>query len=222
MTAAGRTTVPAAFVVDKGGLVGWVGHPMDLDPVVEKIAQGKWDTLAEAKKVQANAELKTRALAIPGLEKSKKWKECLENCDAVLAIDPTKEKEFGSSRYHSLLQLKEYDKAYAYAAKLMDGVYKADPVNLNGIAWYIVDPADAVEKKDLELAKKAGARANELTKGADPAILDTYALALFLSGDVDQAIELQEKAVPLSKGKDFEKEVTDRLEMFKKAKAGGK
>jgi thiol-disulfide isomerase/thioredoxin len=116
MSAAGRTTVPAAFVVDKGGLIGWIGHPMDLDPVVDKLSQGKWDTLAEAKKVQANAEVKARAAVILDLEKRKKWKECLENCDAVLALDPTKEKEFGSSRYHSLLQLKEYDKAYAYAA----------------------------------------------------------------------------------------------------------
>lgn len=223
MSAAGRTTVPAAFVVDKGGLIGWIGHPMDLDPVVDKVAAGKWDTLAEAKKLKADAEVKSRLAVIKGLEQGaiKNPKEALESCDAVLALDPTKEKEVAGVRYHCLLALKDYDKAYAYGAKLVEGVYKDDPGNLNGIAWWIVAPEEAVAKKDLELAKKAAARANELTKSAAPELLDTYALVLFELGDIDKAIELQEKAVPLSKGKQFEKEVTERLEMFKKAKAGG-
>ena len=59
----------------------------------------------------------------------------------------------------------------------------------------------------------------------DAMILDTLGYAYFKKGKVDKAIEVQEKAVKLiGEMKDVpeetKKEVTDRLEMFKKKKNG--
>ena len=75
---------------------------------------------------------------------------------------------------------------------------------------------DRDEQADFGLAALAAHRANELTEWKDPALLDTYALALFLSGKHAKAIEIQEKAVERSVGTPFEAELKERLEEFKR------
>jgi thiol-disulfide isomerase/thioredoxin len=229
MNAAQKAAPPVSFVVDKAGLLAWIGHPMDLDPVLEKVAAGKWDTLAEAKKLQAAGEIKSRLRAAETAILAKKWKEGLENLDAVIALNPALEKErifraqgspgepINVSRFRCMLGMKDWEKAYPYCSKLIES-YKDDDQILNALAWYIVDPEEPIEKKDLEVARKAAARAYEL-KPESYEIIDTYALVVFEAGEIDKAIELQEKAVALAKGKQFEKDVNDRLAKFKKAKS---
>jgi hypothetical protein len=95
-------------------------------------------------------------------------------------------------------------------------------MQLNGIAWVLVDPerpkpsADAA-KFSLEVAQKA----DELAKQMDPAIADTLGRAYFVNGNVTKALDTQERAVKLSKGTQFEqdKTITDRLEQYRKAAA---
>ena len=43
MTAAGLAGLPASFVVDRRGVIAWVGHPAQLGPVVEQVVHGTWD-----------------------------------------------------------------------------------------------------------------------------------------------------------------------------------
>ena len=93
---------------------------------------------------------------------------------------------------------------------------------LNAIAWPLIDPDRKGGKPtaaQLELALKASGLASENTKGENPAILDTYALALSLSGDKAKALEVQEKAIKL--GEDQLppaqiSEMKERLEKFRK------
>ena len=40
MRAAGESGVPTAFVVDRSGLVAWIGHPMELDEILPKVISG--------------------------------------------------------------------------------------------------------------------------------------------------------------------------------------
>ena len=43
MKAAGRKSIPSAFVVNQSGLIAWIGRPSDLDDVVEKVMAGTFD-----------------------------------------------------------------------------------------------------------------------------------------------------------------------------------
>ena len=49
MEAAGQNGIPSAFVVDKAGVIAWMGHPMTLkEATVEKILEGTFDVKQEA------------------------------------------------------------------------------------------------------------------------------------------------------------------------------
>src|SRR5260221_5597336 len=44
MAAAGRNGIPSAFLVDKKGIIAWIGHPMELkDSIIEDVLAGKFD-----------------------------------------------------------------------------------------------------------------------------------------------------------------------------------
>ncbi len=42
--AAGRDGIPCAFVVNKESVIAWIGHPMELDMVLDEVVKGTWDT----------------------------------------------------------------------------------------------------------------------------------------------------------------------------------
>ena len=86
-----------------------------------------------------------------------------------------------------------------------------------GLAWDILTKIEE-DKRDKALALRAAEKANTLTDGNDPAILDTYGLALFVNGKVLEAIGVQEKAVELAKDDPrMAAEFGQRLEQFKAA-----
>jgi thiol-disulfide isomerase/thioredoxin len=49
LEAAGLNMIPATFVI-KNNQVAWIGHPNQLDDVLEKVAANKWDTKEFARK----------------------------------------------------------------------------------------------------------------------------------------------------------------------------
>ena len=88
---------------------------------------------------------------------------------------------------------------------------------LNAMAWQILD-AENKANRDVEIALKAAEKANTQTKGEDPMILDTYALALFENGKVAEAITAQEKAIALAGGnEEMIAAMKTRLDEFKNA-----
>jgi thiol-disulfide isomerase/thioredoxin len=88
---------------------------------------------------------------------------------------------------------------------------------LNGFAWKILTEVKE-ENRDLAIALKAAKKADDLTGGDNAAVLDTYALALFENGKVEEAIARQAKAVELSAGDpEMQNGLKKRLEEFKAA-----
>jgi hypothetical protein len=66
--------------------------------------------------------------------------------------------------------------------------------------------------------KNLAVEANTMTEGKDAAILDTFALALFKNGKVEQAIKAQTEALKLAAGNEqMEKEFRARLDEFTRA-----
>jgi len=76
-----------------------------------------------------------------------------------------------------------------------------DAETLNNIAWAILTE-DYVVTRDLPLATRLAKRAMDATDGEAAHILDTYARALFDSGQTVEALEIQKKAAELAPNDD--------------------
>jgi len=89
------------------------------------------------------------------------------------------------------------DEAARIGLQLVDG-----PDNwmmLNALAWRILTNVPQ-DQRDLELARRAAAKAVKLTEEKNPSVLDTYARALYELGRqyVTEAVAQQKKAVALA------------------------
>jgi len=88
---------------------------------------------------------------------------------------------------------------------------------LNQIAWFMLTDLEEANR-DYPTALKLAEKANNLTEGKEPSLLDTYALALFKNGKVAEAIAAQTKAVELAgNNKQMQEELKARLDEFKAA-----
>jgi thiol-disulfide isomerase/thioredoxin len=219
MVAAEQDGIPTAFIVTKGK-VAWIGHPMEMDGPLAKVVAGDFDISAAAAKYREEKVAERKLAAVleklrPALQ-AQDHKEALAVLDKALADDAALEGRLGPLKFNLMLQAGDTGAA-GYGRKLVEGACKDDAGALNNIAWSLVDPDSKLPaaRRDARLAVRAAERANELTKGEDPAILDTLAKACFDSGDPARALELQEKAV--RRAKDANPDMTDRLEQYRKA-----
>lgn len=77
-------------------------------------------------------------------------------------------------------------------------IEKAHPEALLAFAWNIL--IKLKDERSLSVALKAAEKANTLTGGKEPMVLDTYATALFENGRLNDAIAAEQKALDLSAG----------------------
>ena len=76
-----------------------------------------------------------------------------------------------------------------------------DHYMINELSWDIMNEKNIDDsKRDYEIALKAAEKANALTNGKSPFILDTYALALYKNGKLKEAVDTQQKAYNRSFG----------------------
>lgn len=228
MAAAGQEGIPAAFlIIDQK--VAWIGHPMMMDSVLEKVANGTFDPKAEMMDQQAKEDeaRKQQEMLKPVLEAAQagNFEKAVAELDKVISEKPAMEKNLAMFRFNLLLEADE-KAANAYGVKLSEGIYKDDAIMLNQIAWTMVDDETPIKVRDYDGAVKIAERANELSKGENAMILDTMALGYFKQKKVDLAITTQEKAISkIEKTEgmtdEIRKDIKSRLDQFKKAKAGG-
>jgi thiol-disulfide isomerase/thioredoxin len=226
MQAAAQEGIPTAFIVNGDGKVAWIGHPMEMDKPLADIVAGKWDLAtvsAQFKREQA-AKRKFNRLREHLVEalNSGDSKKVLKVIDGAVAEDPKMETILGPQKYLVLAGKDgDPDKAQAYGKRLVETVLKDEPNRLEELAWTIVGSEDKTkaDPKQIKVALAAAQRAEEVTKGKDPSVIDTLARAYFFSGDVAKALEHQEKALKLAKGTALEKDegMQKRLEEYKKA-----
>jgi thiol-disulfide isomerase/thioredoxin len=101
----------------------------------------------------------------------------------------------------------------AEMAKKVEALELKNPQFLNEIAWAILTE-DAVKQRDTKLALNLAKRANNLSGGKEPAIMDTYARALFDNGQAADAVTQEKKALELVTDDDTKAEITKSLEKY--------
>jgi thiol-disulfide isomerase/thioredoxin len=223
MQPSGQSGIPVAFVVNDRGQIAWIGHPMDnLDRVLAKIADGSWDLIKandEARRKVA-AEEKGAPLVMRLEEEfgAGQPEKALATMDQLFAVDPPVMGEWAMTKFAFLLmQKKDADAAYKYAAAMLEGGLKDDAETLKSIAWMtLAEPG--VVRRDIPLARQIAQRADDLTKHADASILDTLAKAQFESGDIKGAAETQKLAVEATTLPSQKKELEQRLRQYVGAK----
>jgi len=201
MRAAEQNGIPTAFVINKQGRIAWIGHPMGLnEQILEDILAGRFDIAAFAAEYERQQQVQKQdtelRIKLTKALKNKDW----DAAEAAVAEMKKSEPAMGDSldtvRFSILLGRKNYTDAYKLAESLSD----AHPKNAmlqNSLAWTIA-AQPGLEKRDLALAEKAALRANEATKGKEPAVLDTLARVQFMNGKKTEAIATEQKAVDIA------------------------
>jgi thiol-disulfide isomerase/thioredoxin len=87
------------------------------------------------------------------------------------------------------------------------------PMLLNEFAWIILTHP-RIANRDLNLAMKAARLAYEKTGGTDASVNDTYARAFFETGNLNEAIEMQKKAVEAALDADEREQLQDTLRSY--------
>ncbi len=208
MVAAQQNSIPTVMIVDRAGTLAWIGHPSQMDPVLDGVIAGTYDAKLVRK---GNAMLdEAQSLAEQG-----QWNEALALVDKVVDLSPGTFAKYAVMKYQLLhVRLGRFDDAKAYGLGVVDGVLKDDAEHLNQLAWFIVDDGIPVENRDLELARKAIDRAMELTNGVDSNVLDTAAAVAFKDGRLQEALALQTKAVELLTDDRYKADMVQRLEKY--------
>ncbi|TAK98154.1 MAG: redoxin domain-containing protein [Verrucomicrobia bacterium] len=99
-----------------------------------------------------------------------------------------------------------------YAKKLGE-VKTKNFVFLNQIAWALVAD-ERLKERDFELATKLAKASVDLSGGTNAGPLDTYARALFETGQFKAAVESQMKAIGLAENADQKKEMEASLKKY--------
>ncbi|MFO1490512.1 MAG: redoxin family protein [Kiritimatiellia bacterium] len=191
LEAAGQNGIPCSFLVGKDGKILWVGHPMQLEGVLDAVLAGTFDP--EKQKAEAEKESAMEKKFADALDGVNSPEDALAALEKLGKDNPELAAQTTSMRFGIMISaLKDYDGAYKLAAQIAE-TSKDDAQSLNELAWMILT-APGLEKRDIALATKMAERAVEVSKGEDAAILDTLARAFFEAGRA-KAIETQKKAI---------------------------
>lgn len=222
MEAAAQNGIPTAFVVGDQKQILWIGHPMELKPVLDDVIAGKWDVKAARAKAEEEArlaaELDEMMSKLTSALEVGDSKTALQEVDKIIAKRPELKPLLIGLKVDILFDT-DPKAAVALAKELANGDFKDDPMFLNNIAWRMVEEDEPKVPMDYVAALEFAKKAAELTKNEDPMVLDTLALAQFRNGKKAEAIETQKKAIALLE-KDPEadpellQELKDRLKKF--------
>jgi len=205
MDAAGQNGIPTAFVINKKGVIAWIGHPMEMteklwdDILSDKydMAQAKADfekAAAEHEKAEANQkQIQELSGKLGEAAQAEKWDEANGIVDQIAKLNPEDTISPQLVRMKLLLMQKKYDDAYKVAGGLSDA-HPDEPRLQVSMAWAIV-AEPGLEKRDTALAQKMAERANKATGGTNVPVLEVLARTQFMNGKKDEAIATEQKAV---------------------------
>jgi len=221
MEAAGQNGIPAAFLINKSGVIAWIGHPMGLkESTVEAVLDGTFDVKKEAaayrEKIEREQRMEKLWSNFGSAMNKKEWDKAEAGLTELEKALPKDEQDsLVMPRFNLLTGKKDFKAAYRLAAQWSDA-HKDDTHYQNELAWAIVSREDLAER-DLDLAERIAQRASDAAKSKDGNILDTLARAQFMKGDKDKAIATQEMALSLARGKQKEQfqEVLDNYKAGK-------
>ena len=239
MRAAGETGIPVAFIVGKTGKIEWIGHPNRIEKPLQQVVAGEWDRDAakakrqekieakreaklaakrreanlkiEAGKVDETMELITKSIINKDMDKA------MEQFDEAIALNTGKDKDFLYMKKYQVMEKAGMEGSNELFAKLASEVTSADAK---------ADLAFSVAKLKLIGAKptqptidKARVLIDEaIAEDDDVMLLDIQAHLAHFQGKLDEAIEIQTRALETAPKK-AQRNMTKFLDELKAEKA---
>jgi tetratricopeptide (TPR) repeat protein len=226
MEAAGQGGIPTAFIVGKTGQIEWIGHPMQMDKPLEEIVADEWDRDTFAKKFAIEQKAGLAMSSIMRLVRDEKADEALKSLDSFLendseGVDRRTISRMKSMRKSIAMEVGGEVAVAAFAAMLEEAGDNQRMVSRltrrvisqkkdgKEIDDKILKAACEAAEKSVAVAEEAGK--DELTAQA----MDTHANLLYLCGKLEDAIDVQKKAVALSDNKKLAKFLEELEEELK-------
>lgn len=203
MRAAGQTGIPCAFVVDRQGKIGWIGHPlMGLEEAVDLALEGHLDATAAAAIDKAWAARRAKAAkasaALRAAVQAGKTDEALQLNEEMFDGMPYAAANYATNKYE-LLSAQSPEAAHDYGTSLLEEKANA-PIVLQAVAGTIVLEGSPVKGgRDYKLAQSL-LLASWKCAAPDPSAAQLMARAYFMLGDKEQAVKCQQNALRLMEG----------------------
>lgn len=207
LIAAGEEGIPTAFVVGKTGLIEWIGHPMELNDVLEQIVEDKWDraAFAEARKNNRNQMEEKYDALIEMFEQASELAEGGDIEEALAVLDEAVQEE-KDEQWKEILVNARLQFVIAYVGgkeglKALETLVQQsadDPEEIGSLVLLICDvhTERPQEEEMLQLARKT---AEASIQDNQDVIELQYGLGriLFLTGELDKSLAALEKTVKL-------------------------
>lgn len=168
LKAAMINAIPSTFIIGRTGVIEWIGHPTEIDPVIKSIVDGSWDLAAEREKslraMQAQKDTRAASESLSAAIEAENWDDAIAAIDRLIVLQP--DSYYSTTKFAILLsKAKRYEEAYRYAREVMKQSWDTDPLRLYQLAWTISGydryPVPD-EHRDLKLATRLCTRAAEL------------------------------------------------------------
>jgi len=205
MLAANQDGIPCAFIVGKDAKIEWIGHPMEMDGILESVIEDTWDREKYASEQKLIAEIQK---TVGSLARNKKFAEAVAAIDGYISKITDRRIQFGLYKSKIDLQIrssadiqditKSYEELFASCA--------GEPLFIQDVAWsayenYVDNKLQS--KKIIRISIAAVEKALPLVEGATKAnLFDTIGRLYSGIGNLEPAIQAQTKAVKLSDGSD--------------------
>lgn len=232
MEAARRYGIPQAFLIGKDGKVEWVGHPLQLDEVLEQVVSDKWDRQAFADTFAAEQQLDAPSRDVQQMAANDVAK-ANAMIDELVAAAPSEPLKKAAEQLRSMIGVNAYReclkgdqaKAGEMLAQLA-GQGNGQPFYLANLVVPIeqmVANGEEVQAELYEPALKAVDEAIPTTEGFEKEVYRCLRVRLLQAkGELDQAIKEEEALLAEATAPEKKKEyqgVLDQLQLAKR-KAG--
>ncbi|QDT70683.1 Thiol-disulfide oxidoreductase ResA [Planctomycetes bacterium MalM25] len=204
MQAAMQNGIPCAFLVGKSGVVEWIGHPMEMEPVLNAVLDESWDReeFGEQFRLQQEMEkLQSEAIAAARAGDFKKLREKAETLAESASSPRMKQMAqrllmFADQIESQHIIQTDPERAIGEFNKLVESA-NGDVEAINRLTWGIYGMAASGVPIREDLLQAAAEATEELVVDDAPNgnLLDTIGHLYHQMGDLDKAIEVQRRAV---------------------------
>ncbi len=207
MLASNQDGIPCAFIVGKDAKIEWMGHPMDMDNILESVLQDKWD---RKKYIEEQKLIEEIQKSVGGLAKRKKYAEAVAAIDGYIAKVSDRRIQFGLYKSKIDLQIRSSAGATALTKSYQElfATCVDEPLFVQDVAWSAYENFVEGRIKNKELIRMAiEAIEKALPQVEGPAkanLFDTIGRLYSAIGETEPAIKAQSQAVQLSDGSDQE------------------
>jgi thiol-disulfide isomerase/thioredoxin len=214
--AVGVQGLPHAFIVHRAGDIAWHGHPLDdMDAVLAQVVAGEYKPTEPVRRIvkpkSARPEVTAEELArrFEQAVDAEDWEQALTHLDALMKREPDESRYMMVKLYLLVSRLGDMERATKWGLSVIEA-HRDDVELLNEFAWRLLTTEDYAARC-MELAYKAAVAAYEAGGKERSDVTDTLARALYQIGRVDEAIELQEKAVRMAEEEEADEQVVEQM-----------